>query len=79
MATPRVKKLKEDICRAVGHDCTNDAFVCNRCGLDTLLSRLAWALSPPLRVTLDYQGIARKLIKVDNIKPGYLPIYDKDI
>jgi len=30
--TQRAKKLKEDICRAVGHEMKPDLFECQRCG-----------------------------------------------
>lgn len=40
---------------------------------------LAQAMVNPIRVTLDYQGIARKLLVVDPLPQGALPVYDKDV
>ena len=31
------------------------------------------------RTSLDYQGIARKLLTVDPLPQGALPVYDKDV
>ena len=33
----------------------------------------------PIRTSLDYQGIGRKLLVVDPLPQGALPVYDKDI
>lgn len=40
---------------------------------------LANAMANPIRVTLDYQSIGRKLLMVDPLPQGALPVYDKDI
>lgn len=40
---------------------------------------LAIAMTLPLRNKLDYAGLARKVLQVDPLPPGALPIYDKDI
>jgi len=43
------------------------------------LKRVAYAMTGPLKELLDYHGIGRRLLKVDPIPQGELPIYDKDI
>ena len=40
---------------------------------------LASAMANPIRQSLDYQGIARKLLVVDPLPQGALPVYDKDV
>lgn len=40
---------------------------------------LAQAMANPIRTSLDYQGIARKLFVVDPLPQGALPVYDKDV
>lgn len=40
---------------------------------------LANAMANPIRVTLDYQSVGRKLLMVDPLPQGALPVYDKDI
>ena len=40
---------------------------------------LANAMANPIRITLDYQSVGRKLIMVDPLPQGSLPVYDKDI
>lgn len=40
---------------------------------------LASAMANPIRQSLDYQGIGRKLLMVDPLPQGALPVYDKDI
>lgn len=40
---------------------------------------LAQVMSNPIRTSLDYQGIGRKLFVVDPLPQGALPIYDKDV
>ena len=40
---------------------------------------LAQAMANPIRTSLDYQGIARKLLMVDPLPQGALPVYDKDV
>ena len=42
-------------------------------------SALAAAMANPIRVSLDYQGIGRKLLVVDPLPQGSLPVYDKDV
>lgn len=36
-------------------------------------------MANPIRVSLDYQGIGRKLLVVDPLPQGALPVYDKDV
>jgi hypothetical protein len=43
------------------------------------LKRVAYAMQGPLKEMLDYHGIGRRLLKVDPIPQGEIPIYDKDI
>lgn len=43
------------------------------------LERVAYAMTAPLKELLDYNGIGRKLIKIDPIPQGEIPVYDKDI
>lgn len=43
------------------------------------LKRVAYAMQAPLKELLDYHGIGRRLLKVDPIPQGEVPIYDKDI
>ena len=43
------------------------------------LKRVAYAMQGPLKELLDYHGIGRRLLKVDPIPQGEIPIYDKDI
>jgi len=40
---------------------------------------LAASMANPIRRSLDYQGIGRRLLVVDQLPQGALPIYDKDI
>jgi hypothetical protein len=40
---------------------------------------LAQAMANPIRTSLDYQGIGRKLLVVDPLPQGVLPVYDKDV
>jgi len=40
---------------------------------------LAQSMANPIRTSLDYQGIGRKLLAVDPLPQGALPVYDKDI
>jgi len=40
---------------------------------------LGQAMANPIRRNLDYQGVARKVLVVDPLPQGALPIYDKDI
>lgn len=40
---------------------------------------LAQAMANPIRTSLDYQGIGRKLLVVDPLPAGALPVYDKDV
>jgi hypothetical protein len=49
--------------------------------LKTEAGRLALAssMANPIRLTLDYQGIGRKLLVVDPLPQGALPVYDKDV
>ncbi len=42
-------------------------------------TQLASAMANPIRTSLDYQGIARKLFTVDPLPQGALPVYDRDI
>lgn len=42
-------------------------------------SALASAMANPIRTSLDYQGIARKLFVVDPLPQGALPVYDRDV
>lgn len=43
------------------------------------LVRVAFALSEPLKTRLDYVGIGRKLLMVDELPNGDVPFYDLDI
>lgn len=43
------------------------------------LQRVAYAMQAPLKELLDYQAIGRRLLKVDPIPQGEIPVYDKDI
>lgn len=40
---------------------------------------LASAMANPIRTSLDYQGVARKLLVVDPLPQGALPVYDRDV
>jgi len=40
---------------------------------------LASSMANPIRTSLDYQGIARKLLVVDALPQGALPVYDRDV
>lgn len=42
------------------------------------LRRLAYAMTEPLRVRLDYVGIGRKLLQTDLLPQGVIPRYDRD-
>jgi hypothetical protein len=42
-------------------------------------TQLASAMANPIRTSLDYQGIARKLLTVDPLPQGALPVYDRDV
>jgi len=42
------------------------------------LQRVAMAMQEPLKIMLDYHGIGRKLLKIDPIPQGEIPVYDKD-
>ena len=39
---------------------------------------LASAMANPIRTSLDYQGIGRKLLVVDPLPQGALPVYDRE-
>ena len=41
------------------------------------LRRIAYAMTEPLRVKLDYVGIGRKLLETDLLPQGAVPEYDK--
>lgn len=41
--------------------------------------KLAASMAQPIRRSLDYQGIARRALVVDQLPQGALPTYDKDI
>ena len=43
------------------------------------LKRVAFAMQGPLKELLDYHGLGRRLLKVDPIPQGEIPVYDKDI
>lgn len=43
------------------------------------LKRVAYAMQGPLKELLDYHGLGRRLLKVDPIPQGEIPVYDKDI
>jgi len=40
---------------------------------------LAQAMATPIRLSLDYQSVGRKLLVVDALPAGALPVYDRDI
>ena len=40
---------------------------------------LAAAMVNTIRTSLDYQGLGRKLLVVDPLPQGALPVYDKDV
>lgn len=40
---------------------------------------LAQAMANPIRTSLDYQGVGRKLLVIDPLPQGALPVYDKDV
>jgi len=40
---------------------------------------LAQAMANPIRTSLDYQGVGRKLLVIDPLPAGTLPVYDKDV
>ena len=40
---------------------------------------LAASMANPIRITLDYQSVGRKLLVTDPLPQGALPIYDKDV
>lgn len=42
------------------------------------LKRVAYAMTEPLRKRLDYMGIGRKLLEVDLLPQGVVPVYDAD-
>ena len=77
--------LPELICKVVGHDwkinLPNFCDDCLRCKISRQweLKRMAEAVVHPLRATLDYQSIGRKLLKVEELPLDDLPIYDKDL
>lgn len=60
-------------------------FIINKCGKlvtrasikNAFHSRLAQAMSRPIRRSLDYQGIARRALVIQPLPPGALPCYDK--
>lgn len=80
-------KLAEDICRIVGHQYKEESglwsFICLRCGQEffgeDFNKRIAKAMSQPLKQNLDYEGIGRKLLKVEELPQNDFPIYDKDL
>jgi hypothetical protein len=90
-ASESEKEFFKNICKAAGHEWFKDpnefADVCTRCEEKQSwingqgISRVAAAMVAPLKATLDYSSIARKLVDVDKIDlgPNELPIYDKDI
>ena len=40
---------------------------------------IASSMANPIRLSLDYQGVGRKLVVVDPLPQGALPVYDKDV
>ena len=40
---------------------------------------IASSMANPIRMSLDYQGVGRKLVVVDPLPQGALPVYDKDV
>jgi len=42
-------------------------------------SLIASSMANPIRMSLDYQGVGRKLVVVDPLPQGALPVYDKDV
>jgi len=40
---------------------------------------LAQAMATPIRISLDYQSVGRKLLVVDALPQGALPVYDRDV
>lgn len=42
------------------------------------IKRVAYAMTEPLRKRLDYLGIGRKLLEVDLLPQGVVPVYDAD-
>jgi len=43
------------------------------------LKRIAYAFKEPLKIVMDYQGVGRRILKVDDMPVGEIPAYDKDI
>jgi len=77
--------FEENLCSLLDHDWVRqpELFVdkCDRCGkIIKWLDRIATAMINPLKTTLNYQCIGRKLIQTEKLDlPGNFPIYDKDL
>jgi len=50
-----------------------------RTGVHKLVKKLAPAFAAPLRIRLDYQGIAKRLVRSFKKFKSKLPVYDKDL
>lgn len=76
-------QFNKDICRVVGHELVKStklfAEVCTRCDKlfpwfnKTGIAKIASALVSPLKNTLDYQSIGKKLIKGESLPLSELP------
>ena len=56
-----------------------DYLISNALETDEGRKALAAAMANPIRTSLDYQGIGRKLLMVDPLPQGALPVYDRDV
>lgn len=55
-----------------------DRIIANALQSERGLRRLAFAMTEPLRQRLDYKGIGRKFLEVDELPQGEVPVYDRD-
>lgn len=82
------EQFKKDICTAVGHeweaDLSSFTSTCTRCAekkdwSNEWIAKIGKAMAAPLKQSLDYNDLAKKIIKVEKIEQTDLPTYDKDL
>lgn len=56
-----------------------DLLISNALETEEGRTALASAMANPIRTSLDYQGIGRKLLVVDPLPQGAMPVYDRDV
>jgi hypothetical protein len=60
-------------------DIEKEALIVRALGSESGKMALAQAMATPIRLSLDYQSVGRKLLVVDPLPQGALPVYDRDV